>query len=376
MEWDAVTFDTSIFVKYQRDLEHPMIQRLADPNESSFRFVLSEVVLREIEDDLNDLGNKARNNIRKAREAVRRTRLMTDDMLERLDELVGETISPEDATRSQLSDFEYRMQMEFVSVEHANIEELVRRYFDRSAPFRAAGKKNEFPDAIALLSLEKWAEMEQKKILAVSEDSDWAEFAKGSAYIDVEADLARAIEKLRQYEGNAKAELARIFSEMNFGKHDRLRNQIFDAMANTVQHFDAHGEGNSSLTLEGRPVRFTLQDLRLPAAEDDGELSLVLLDRGQICASVGFVITAKAECEFVFHRHDPFDRMVEVVGRTHAELDGDFPVSALFTFEGTLETSNSKLELTHLDIVDGVDRVDFGELEPDHGKVFHLDRYR
>ena len=357
MEWDAVTFDTNIFIKYGYNLEHPMIERLADPNESSFRFVLSEVVLREIEDDLIDHGNKAWKSIRKAREEVRRNRLMTDDILERLDELVEETISPEDATRSRLSDFESRMQMQVVSVEHANIEELVRRYFDHSAPFGAAGKKQEFPDAIALLSLEKWAEKEQKKILAVSGDSDWAEFAKGSQYIDVEADLARAIEKLRQYEGNAKAQLARMFSEMNVGKHGRLRTQILDAMANTVQHFDAYGKGNSSFPLEGGPVRLTLQDLRFPAAEDDGELSLVLLDRGQVCASVGFVITAKAECEFVFHRHDPVERMDEVAGRAHVELDADFPVSALFTFDGTLENPNSDLELTHLDVVDGVDWV-------------------
>ena len=268
------------------------------------------------------------------------------------------------------------MQMDVVSVEHANIGDLVRRYFDRSAPFGASGKKHEFPDAIALLSLEQWAEKEQKKILAVSEDSDWAGFARRSPYIDVEADLAKAIEKLRQYEGNAKAGLARIFTEMNVGKHSRLRNQIFDAMANTAQHFDAYGDGISSLAFESGPVRFTLRALEFPAAEDDGELSLVLLGREQICASVGFVITAKAECEFVFHRHDPTERADEIAGRAHAELDADFWVSALFTFEGSSETSNSDLELTNLDLVDGVDRVDFGELEPDHGEVYYLDGYR
>ena len=376
MEWDAVTFDTSIFFKYQHNLEHPMIERLADPNESSFRFVLSEVVLREIEDDLADRGNKAWDSIRKACEAVRQSRLMTDDMLERLDELVGEMISSEDATRSRLSDFESRMQMEVVSVVHANIEELVRRYFDRSAPFGSARKKHEFPDAIALLSLEKWAEKEQKKILAVSGDSDWAEFAKGSQYIDVEVDLPRAIEKLRQYEGNAKSKLARIFSEINGGKHGRLRNQIFDAMANTVQHFDAYGEVASSLPFEGGPVQFTLQDLEFPAAEDDRELSLVLMDRGQVCASVGFVITARAECEFVFYRHDPTESADEIAGKARAEMEADFWVSALFTLECALETSNPRLELTNLDLLDGVDRVDFGELDPNHGEVFHLDGYR
>ena len=301
---------------------------------------------------------------------------MSDDMLERLEELVQSSMSPKDVAKSRLSDFGFRMQMDVVSVDHASIGDLVQRYFDRSAPFGASGKKHEFADAIALLSLEQWAEKEQKRILAVSEDADWAKFARGSPYIDIETDLARAIEKLRQYEGNAKAELARMFSEMNVGKHSRLRNQIFDAMTNTVQHFDAYGDGTSSLPFESGPVRFTLQNLKFPAAENDSELSLVLMDRRQVCAWVGFDITAKAECEFVFHRHDPVDKMDEVAGRAHEELNGDFRVSALFTFEGSLETSNSDLELTHLFLADSVDRVDFGELEPDHGEVFYLDGYR
>ena len=376
MEWDAVTLDTSILVKYQYKFEHPLIHGLADPNESSFRLVMSEVVLREIERRLTDKGIEARKNIRNARRDVRQTRLMPEDMLQQLDELVEAAISPEEATKNRLADFKSATQMEVISVDHADVAELVRRYFKHSAPFGASRKKHEFPDAIALLSLEKWAEREQKRILAVSTDPDWAEFARGSAYIDIEVDLAKGIEKLRQYEGNAKAGLARMFSEMNGGKHGRLRNQIFDAMANTVQHFDAYGEGISSLPYEGGPVRFTLQDLEFPAAEDDRELSLVLMDRGQVCASVGFVITAKAECEFVFYRHDPTESADEIAGKARAEMETDFWVSALFTIEGALETSNPKLELTNLDLLDGVDRVDFGELEPNHGEVFYLGGYR
>lgn len=376
MEWDAVTLDTSILVKYRYNFEHPLIQALTDPNETSFRFILSEVVLREIEDHLTDRGIRAQNKMRDARRLVRGTGLMSEETLQQLDELVEAAISPEEATKKSLSNFESATQMEVISVDHAAVAELVRRYFDRSAPFGAAGKKNEFPDAIALLSLEKWAEREQKRILAVSTDSDWAEFARGSACIDVETDPARAIEKLRQYEGNAKAILGRMLSEMNGGKHVRLRNQIFDAMANTVQHFDACGDGLSLLEFESGPIRFTLQDMEFPTAEDDGELSLVLMERGLVCASVGFVISAKAECEFVFYRHDPTESADEIAGKARAELEGDFWVSALFTLEGTLETSNPELELTNLDLVDGVDRVDFGELEPNYGEVFYLDGYR
>ena len=57
---------------------------------------------------------------------------------------------------------------------HVDIDELLRIYFEGTAPFSKEGKKkNEFPDAIALLSLEDWARNNAATLIAVSTDKDW-----------------------------------------------------------------------------------------------------------------------------------------------------------------------------------------------------------
>ena len=66
-----------------------------------------------------------------------------------------------------------------------------------SPPFEEPDKKkHEFPDAIALLSLEEWAEVNKTRILAVSCDRGWAAFAAESEWIVVDSDLASALAEL------------------------------------------------------------------------------------------------------------------------------------------------------------------------------------
>ena len=72
-------------------------------------------------------------------------------------------------------------------------------YFLHCAPFKESGnKKNEFPDAIALLSLQSWAEENNDNLLAVSIDNDWKNFVQGKDNIKVIDDLAKAMDILNK----------------------------------------------------------------------------------------------------------------------------------------------------------------------------------
>jgi hypothetical protein len=60
------------------------------------------------------------------------------------------------------------------------MDTVVDMYFKLKAPFEEK-KRAEFPDAIALVSLERWAELNKLKILVVSYDSGWEEYCASSA---------------------------------------------------------------------------------------------------------------------------------------------------------------------------------------------------
>eukprot|EP00614_Pseudopedinella_elastica_P042362 CAMPEP_0181259886 /NCGR_PEP_ID=MMETSP1097-20121128/652_1 /TAXON_ID=35684 /ORGANISM="Pseudopedinella elastica, Strain CCMP716" /LENGTH=167 /DNA_ID=CAMNT_0023358369 /DNA_START=406 /DNA_END=907 /DNA_ORIENTATION=+ len=67
--------------------------------------------------------------------------------------------------------------------ELTNISAVMERYFANRAPFAESGKKkNEFPDAIILLSLEEW-----------SNNNDWKEFCDESDFIDYQEDFASGL---------------------------------------------------------------------------------------------------------------------------------------------------------------------------------------
>lgn len=64
-------------------------------------------------------------------------------------------------------------------------EELLSLYFEGTFPFSAGKKRDEFPDAISLLSLKAWVENENEKVYVVSRDSDLKGFCDDDNYINI-----------------------------------------------------------------------------------------------------------------------------------------------------------------------------------------------
>ena len=191
MKYDAITIDTSIFGKNSWNLEGGMLGQLGQFKEGSIQLVLSEIVVRELRKYLKLEAEKARDAVDKARRESRKSGLFTAETFEELEDLFEKAISSDEAAEKRIEIFVDSTGMVVIPAIHTEINELIQRYFGSSAPFEKSGKKkSEFPDAIALLSMEKWAEKEGKKILAISNDNGWVDFGRGSKWIDAEKNLA------------------------------------------------------------------------------------------------------------------------------------------------------------------------------------------
>jgi len=137
-----------------------------------------------------------------------------------LDKALDSMEAPADHATKQLSKFLNQTGGHIVNVDMANIKTVVDRYFRREAPFSSQGKKDEFPDAIALLSLEKWASDNKKRILAVSKDNDWKVFAAKSDHIDVVEDLGRALSLLNDQAGGTVPKAIEVLNLIESGDTD------------------------------------------------------------------------------------------------------------------------------------------------------------
>lgn len=113
-------------------------------------------------------------------------------------------------------------------------------YFLHQAPFKETGnKKNEFPDAIALLSLQSWAEENNKKLLAVSSDKDWIDFSIHKDHIDVIDDLAKAMDILNKQTNEALDSIIHeIELELSGSQNSRIFESIYSAIKYSINIYE------------------------------------------------------------------------------------------------------------------------------------------
>ncbi len=198
MQYDALTLDANIFHRNGFDLEAGMLGQLSQFKEGSTQFVLSEIVIREVHKHLKFQAKEARDDLGRAIKKCVRNALLSPEATANLEAAHAAALSDGVSARKRLEAFLANTGATIVHADQTDIKELLRLYFAPSPPFEASGKKkHEFPDAIALLSLEAWAKSKDKKILAISDDGGWSSFAEKSEFIDVEKDLAVALQKLQ-----------------------------------------------------------------------------------------------------------------------------------------------------------------------------------
>lgn len=372
MEYDAITLDTNIFRHNGWHLEGGMLGQLVQFKEGLVQFVLSEVVLREIHKYLKLEAKDARDSVERAGRESRKNGLFSPEVAEQIDALFSTARSAEDAAKSRLQAFADATGMTVVPAEQADIKELVRRYFTPSAPFETSGKKkNEFPDAIALLSIENWAQAEGKRILAVSNDDGWADYAQSSKSIDVETDLAKALGILQKHAEDAEAFVGMLLAKMAEGECPDLLQEITDAMSNAVGELDVYPEASSAYHFEAESVTLSFEDFQFSSWDNEYDFTIVQIGKDKIVVRTRVTIQAKAECDFALAIWDSIDKEYVSMGSASAETEVEFDAAALITFEGDFATSEDEIEMSSLELVEAIDSIDFGEVEIDYGE----DRY-
>ena len=376
MQYDAITLDTNIFRDKGWNLEGGILGQLAQFKDGPVQFVLSEIVVREIHKYLKIEAKKAQEAIEKANRESRKNGLFTPEISEQLDGLFKTALTADNAAKQRLQTFADMTGMKWIPAENADIKELILRYFKPSAPFETSGnKKNEFPDAIALLSLEKFAESEQKKILAISKDTGWVDFAKSSKWIDIEEDIATALQILQQHTEEAMTIVALLLSEMSKGNQPDLFKEVSDAMTVAVNDMTVYPEASSPFHIQPDWAFLSFQDFQFIEFEEEYDFTVVQIGNAKIVALVAVTIQAKAECEFSFSNWDSIDKEYFPIGSANAETEVEFDAVGLITFEGNFSSDKLRVKLSNLELAETIDTVDFGLVEIDYSDDLYDDDY-
>lgn len=228
MKYNAITFDTNIFRQRGYNFEGGLLEQLSQFNEHGISLVLSEIVWSELRKHLSKQIENTNQALKKAIHDAQKHNLLVPPLYEQLNASLDENSDLGKLVQKKMDDFFNNLGFIYVPVTRTEVKKLVDMYFQSSPPFDRDGKKSEFPDAIALLSLEKWADENNLRMLAISDDVDWKNYAQNSKRISIEKDLAAALENIQRNVPLVRNTITRLITKLEAGEYASQRKKIDD----------------------------------------------------------------------------------------------------------------------------------------------------
>lgn len=325
-EISALTLDTSIFDQFGCNLTYKALAALGQFRGTNIKVLLSSITLGEVR---AHIAKSARDSADKARSAINQylREWRSDRKLAEIASTLGLNNDAAEHARVQVTAFFANISAVEVPVEPGvSVAELTRLYFAAEAPFSARdGKKSEFPDAIALLSLEAWAEKAGGYVLAVSQDTDWSRYAEKSARIICVKDLAVGLNFFHKESSVVAARLAARFRQ---GHTPTLSRSIQSELERYIENLDFKIEANSDFTYEEEPEHAQLLNWTVPAG---ATFDVVASDDDSVSLAFEIKVEAEFSARFSFSIRDSVDRDYVPMGSTSSTVSKTFDVPIVLT---------------------------------------------
>ena len=189
-----VFIDTSMYESKNFQFHHHLLGRFTELcEERSIYLLMSIMVDGEVISHLTSKAHEAAAKIREFKKTIK--------ILRNLPEIkhygIFEELSKDEAKKRLLEKYEeYKEAAVFgwIDIDLAKPSIVAAHYFGKTPPF-SDKKKDEFPDALMLLSILEWAKNTNEKIYILSNDSDMKNFCDISdGYLLYEQDLDKYIE--------------------------------------------------------------------------------------------------------------------------------------------------------------------------------------
>lgn len=367
MEYGAITIDTSIFDDKGLNLESGILKTLEQFRGKPSYLVLSEIIVREIHAHLKKKAKDARSSLVKAIRQSRTSLSVNEQSAEVATKALVPEIDDSEVAKRRVEVFVNNTGAEIVpATGRVELNEIIKKYFNAEAPFEESGKKkNEFPDAIALMSLESWAKEHKTKILAVAKDGDWKRFGEGSEYIDVIEDLAEAISAFQPHSSAVDycTNLAMLLPDE---EPENIYQLIDQYLSEQVSEIDLYPEATSQFFYEPDCVEVVLERFEFVTKEDGSALLQPIQGQNNtLIVEAKVIIVASASSTFSLSVRDSIDKDYVPIGSSSANTEIEFEAEVLLTFEGDFDGAEEDIELIDLELLSHPSDVDFGEIEPD-----------
>jgi hypothetical protein len=366
LPYDAFTIDTNTIIHGGMDFDAGLLGQLKQFRDGPVKFVVSEIVVRETLKHLQAQTKKTRDAALSSLNKAAGAGMIGEEAATAAKEALTDS---REVARCAVEAFLEATGAEVVPANLGTVDGLLKAYFEPTAPFEASGdKKSEFPDAIALLSLEQWARSSGRTILAASADKGWKAFADKSDQISVEGDLGGALQIVQDDTNAAAAAISALLRRMAEGELGELCASINDHLSDALIDTEFEIEASSYLRYEVEASELKLEKFSFVEQSGEFAVTLVRLEAEESVIQVDVEITATAQVDFSLYAWDSIDREEIGIGTTSASTQETFRASILITLLGSLTGSTEDLDIDKVEVVEGLGTVSMGEIEMDYGE--------
>lgn len=375
--YSALTIDTSIFKQNGLKLNKGLLAQLHKFKDNPINLILSDIVYRELKSHLDRKEKETKSKIESVlNDASDYLNCCIDDM-EKIKSLIKLNYQAESISKLILEEFIRKCGIELVKgEEYCEMKSLIDMYFQNLAPFKESGnKKNEFPDAIALLSLHTWAQKNNKNLLAVSADNDWKNFAQGKGNIEVIDDLAKAMDILNRQTKALDSFIHEIELDLLQSQNSRIFESIYSAVEDSINISEINAV--SAFKYDIYDEQLSLQDIEILTEKDGKRLKVYIIDydSDKITISITCEVMCEVEVAFNFSVWDSIDKEDVSLGGTRKIVEISYETDVLVNLYGNFLDGLQNMDIDEIEVTHDSVFVDMGEISPfddeDYGDEYY-----
>lgn len=375
--YSALTIDTSIFKQNGLKLKKGLLAELHQFKDNPIKLILSDIVYRELKSHLDKKEKETKSKIESAlNDALAYLNCCIDDM-EKIKSLIKLDYEAESTSKLILEEFIRKCGIKLVKgEEYCEMKSLIDMYFQNLAPFKESGhKKNEFPDAIALLSLHTWAQKNNKNLLAVSADDDWKNFAHGKDNIEVIDDLAKAMDILNRQTKALDSFIHEIELDLLQSQNSIIFESIYSAVEDSISISEIYAVSPFKYYIDDEQL--SLKDIYILTEEDGKRLRIYIIDYSsdKITISIPCEVICEVEAAFNFSVWDSIDKEDVSLGGTRKIVEISYETDVLVNLDGNFLDGLQNMDIDEIEVTHDSVFVDMGEISPfddeDYGNEYY-----
>lgn len=376
--YSALTIDTSIFIQNGLKLNKGLLAQLHQFKDNPINLILSDIVYRELKSHLDRKEKETKSKIESAlNDASDYLNCCIDDM-EKIKSLIKLNYQAESISKLILEEFIRKCGIELVKGEkYCEMKSLIDMYFQNLAPFKESGNKNnEFPDAIALLSLQYWVEENNKNLLAVSADNDWKNFALGKGNIEVIDDLAKAMDILNKQTDEALDSIIyEIELDLTKSQNSRIFESMYYAIENSINISEISAVSSFKYYIDDEQL--SLKNIYILTEENEKRLKVYIIDydSDKITISITCEVMCEVEVAFNFSVWDSIDKEDVSLGGTRKIVEISYETDVLVNLYGNFLDGLQNMDIDEIEVTHDSVFVDMGEISPfddeDYGDEYY-----